>query len=60
MTELTVILIGEDTRYTQKFLLYEAYQFTEHDEVIQSCIKQAREAFKQDVTDIKIRATMSL
>lgn len=61
MTELTVILKDSDRTYRQKFLIYEAYSASEDDQVIRTCIEEAKKSFEgePETVQIKIHLEMS-
>lgn len=62
-TELTVSIKGtteggEDSSYKQKFLLHAEFVWSENDETIAECVKQAKANSKIIVEDIKVRAVI--
>ncbi len=61
MTELTVTIKGSEQTYKQKFLLYEEFTWSEYDETILNCIKEAQSnATFEEVEDIKVRAMIQI
>jgi len=57
MSELTVILKDEHRTFKQKFLLYEAFTVSEHDETVRNCINEAIKNFgvgSPDSVQVKI------
>lgn len=60
MTELTVTIKGVEQTYKQKFLVYEEFIFSENDQTISDCIKEALANAKIEPEDIKIRAMIQV
>lgn len=58
--EITVILKGEEKRYTQKFPSYEPITCDPDDEIIRQCIKEAQASFNDSDCSIDIKITMSV
>jgi hypothetical protein len=60
MSELTVILKDEDRTYRQKFLIYEIYSVSEHDQVIMSCIEAAKKNFDGNPESIQVKIHLEI
>jgi len=58
--EITVVLKGEEKRYTQKFPIYASITCDPDDEIIRQCIKEAQTSFNDDDCSIDIKITMSV
>jgi len=57
MSELTVILKGNDTTTKQKFLLYDNYTIDHNDSTIQSCINETKKNFSGHPEEVIIKIT---
>ena len=58
-SELTVILKFESSTYREKFLLYNQYHISYHDETIQACIKLCTDACNGETPEeVKIRINL--
>jgi hypothetical protein len=60
MNELTVILKDADRTYRQKFLIYEVYSVSEDDELILSCINEAKKSFDGDAESVQIKIHLEI
>jgi len=59
-SEITVILKSDDGKYTQKFLVYEAYQCNPDDPIIKGCVEEALANTKLSEVNVKIRIAMEV
>lgn len=56
--EVTVTIKGSDSTYRQKFLCYDKITLEESNHVIGDCIREAKESYKGDIDEVKIRTSM--
>lgn len=59
-SELTVIIKNSESKYTQRFLCYEAYELQPYNPWVQSCIEEARKMFHGEPEEIKIKAALQV
>jgi len=59
-SEITVVLKSDDGRYTQKFLVYEAFQCNPDDVIIKGCIDEALANTKLVAESVKIKISMEV
>lgn len=59
-SELTVVIKDEEKTLRKKFLLYEAYQATAEDAVIQRCIAETLKSFEGSPSDVRIKISFTL
>jgi len=57
-SELSVTIKDEEKTLTEKFLLYESYQFTEEDPIIKDCIEKTLKNFGSEPESIRVRASL--
>lgn len=60
MSELTVILKGDDRTYKEKFLLYDAYTVSYDNAQIQECIVKAKANFLGEPESVQIKITLEV
>lgn len=60
--ELSVTIKNSESRYTQKFLIYEKVTFEIDDPIILQCLNEAKNNFgrEQEIDDIVIKAKLTL
>jgi arabinogalactan endo-1,4-beta-galactosidase len=60
MNELTVILKDDSRTYKQKFVIYEDYNVTQDDPLIQQCITDAKKNFDGEPENIQIKIHLEI
>ncbi len=60
MNELTVILKDEARTYRQKFLIYEVYSVSADDDVILTCIEEAKKNFEGDPDNVQVKIHLEI
>lgn len=55
--DITVTFKGDEQRYSQKFLTYDAVTCHYEDPVIKNCIEEAKKSYKGIVEDIQIKCS---
>jgi len=53
--EVTVIIKGDESTYRQKFLCYDPITIEHGSPILKDLVEQARESYKGEVEEIKIR-----
>lgn len=56
-TEITVTLKDDERTYKEKFLIYEVFSFHTDDSILKACVEKAKQGFKGEPSEIKIKAT---
>ncbi len=52
--EVTVKIKGEEKNLKQKFLIYDDFAMSEHDPIIDECIRTVRNEFKGEIEGIRV------
>ncbi len=60
MSELTVILKGDERTYREKFLVYEVYTVSYDDPQIQTCIIKAKANFLGEPESVQIKISLEV
>lgn len=60
MSELTVVIKGEDKTYRQKFLCYNNYQASCDDDFIKQCIHEASKSFGGEIESVRIKISIEM
>lgn len=56
--ELKITIKDEERKLQKEFLVYEPFSLEWSDPIIMKCVKEVKEEFKGESTDIKVRALM--
>lgn len=60
VSEISITVKNDEKRLTKKSLEYDEYTVSENDPLIQELIREAVKEFQDEVTDVKIKITMSV
>lgn len=55
--EITITLVGDEQKYSKKFLEYNLVSMSKTDPIIRELIEDSRKEVKFDVEEIRIRAS---